>query len=101
VQSIDGISARVQRVTYDLADNVVMTRAFVATRTISGATDVNSLRTWATTNANNTATGDQVTAFWYDNVGRQRFTLDAEGYLTETRFADAANVVTQIGYAVR
>jgi YD repeat-containing protein len=98
VDSIDGTYGIVSRVTYDNADNVVQTRAFATTRLLSAATDITTLRNWATAQASDNT--DQLTAFWYDGAGRQRFKLDGEGYLTEMRYNDANNVVSSFQYAV-
>src|SRR5204863_3768991 len=44
---------------------------------------------------------NQTTRDWYDTVDRARFTLDAEGYLHETRYADAARQRNDILYTAR
>jgi YD repeat-containing protein len=100
VDSIDGTSGAVQRVTYDSVGNVVLTQSFKTQRGLSLATDVATLRTWANNNSDTSATGDEFTAFWYDAAGRQRYQLDAEGYFNEIRYNDANNSVSSIMYAV-
>ncbi|WP_457349464.1 hypothetical protein [Roseateles sp. P5_D6] len=43
----------------------------------------------------------RVTQFAYDAAGRQRFAVDAEGYVTETRYDDANARTTALRYASR
>ncbi|KQV89386.1 DUF6531 domain-containing protein [Pelomonas sp. Root1237] len=43
----------------------------------------------------------RVTQFAYDAAGRQRFAIDAEGYVTETRYDDANARTTALRYASR
>ncbi|WP_457447671.1 hypothetical protein [Roseateles sp. P5_E4] len=43
----------------------------------------------------------RVTQFAYDAAGRQRFAVDAEGYVTETRYDDANARTTTLRYASR
>ncbi|WP_235537658.1 LysM peptidoglycan-binding domain-containing protein [Pelomonas sp. Root1217] len=43
----------------------------------------------------------RVTQFSYDAAGRQRFAVDAEGYVTETRYDDANARMTTLRYASR
>jgi YD repeat-containing protein len=43
----------------------------------------------------------RVTQYAYDAAGRQRFALDAEGYVTETRYDDASARTTTLRYASR
>ncbi len=45
-----------------------------------------------------TAGEDRVTRFWYDGLDRARFTLDAEGFLSETRYADGTRVEESYRY---
>ncbi|WP_431688986.1 DUF6531 domain-containing protein [Hahella sp. NBU794] len=45
--------------------------------------------------------GDQTQRFFYDNLGRQRFSVDALGYATEKQYDDLGNVVAQIKYGVK
>jgi YD repeat-containing protein len=43
----------------------------------------------------------RVTQFAYDAAGRQRFAVDAEGYVTETRYDDQASKTTTLRYSNR
>ncbi|MES1192674.1 MAG: LysM peptidoglycan-binding domain-containing protein [Steroidobacter sp.] len=43
-------------------------------------------------------TNDRTTKYWYDSTNRLRFTLDANGNLTETQYNDAARTQTRIVY---
>ena len=97
VDSIDGTYGSVKRAVYDAVGNIQHTQAFAVRRLISAATDVATLRSWASANF---ADGDHVSSYWFDAAGRQRFAMDAEGFLTETRFNDANNSVTSVGYAL-
>ena len=45
------------------------------------------------------STQDRVTRFWYDTLDRARFSLDAEGYLTETRYLDSSRQEQTTVYA--
>ena len=98
--AIDGLGA-VSRLQYDAAGNVVRTTAFAATRAITEPMTLAALESWAagTTIANNTA--NRTTRHWYDGLDRLRFTLDAEGYLKETRYDDEARTEQAFSYAAR
>lgn len=48
-----------------------------------------------------TSTSDRSTRLVHDTAGRQRFAVDAEGYVTETRYDVAAGKTTQLRYANR
>jgi large repetitive protein len=95
--TVDGLGA-VIRNTYDAGGNLVKMTAF-DTLGSTTATDLASLQTWAGSNAN--ATRDRTTLFWYDAAGRSRFTLDAEGYLTERRYNDTGRQDVSIVYAAK
>ncbi len=94
--TVNGLGA-VIRNTYDAGGNLVRMTAFATLRSTTEATDLASLQTWAGSNVN--ATRDRTTLFWYDAAGRSRFTLDAEGYLTEKRYSDAGRQDISIVYA--
>jgi YD repeat-containing protein len=96
--TVDGLGA-VTRNTYDENDNVVASTAFATRRSTSDPTDLASLQSWAASNGANTQ--NRTTRFWYDRLGRQRFALDAEGYLTETRYADATREQRDVVYAAK
>ncbi len=96
--TVNGFGA-VIRNTYDGGGNVVRMTAFATLRSTTEATDLATLQTWAGSNVN--ATRDRTTMFWYDAAGRSRFTLDAEGFLTERRYDDAGRQDTSIVYAAK
>lgn len=81
---------------YDLADNVIATTRFAAPKT-TGAMDLASMNTFAGANAGNAR--NQTTRMWYDAADRSRFTLDAEGFLHETRYNDGTRETRSITYS--
>ena len=81
--------------TYDNAGTLTSRTAFATTYTGS-AHDTASLTAWANGAAN--ANIDRTTRYWYDSTGRVRFVLDAQGYLEETRYNDAARQKSDIRY---
>jgi YD repeat-containing protein len=113
--SIDALGA-VTRFVYDANGNVVQTTAYNNTLPMMSMTALKSavriekivtgLRAWA---ANDTYTdiaptptispNDRTTRFWYDGVDRLRYTLDAEGYLTETSYNDTSRIQARVIYA--
>ena len=96
VSAMDGSYGSVRRYTYDGNGNVISARAFATSRALTLATDLATLSSWATANAN--ATNDQVTRFWYDTADRQRFVLDAENGLVQTIYNDSNRTTTSISY---
>jgi YD repeat-containing protein len=94
VDATDETNARVIGFTYDNAGNI---RSKTAYYTALARADFATVRTWAAAQDGNAS--NQVTRFWYDGVGRQRFVLDAEGYLQEVSYTDVNNATTQIAYA--
>lgn len=96
--SINGLGAVVQY-QYDGNDNVTAITAFATLRSTSAATDLASVTSWASSNASNTQ--NRTTRYWYDNTNRLRFTVDAEGYLQESRYNDAGRLQTAIVYAAK
>jgi YD repeat-containing protein len=73
---------------YDGNGNVIETRVFATPMGIPPGGGFYDLEQVAETVADEVA--DHITHSWYDSLGRLRFTLDAEGYLRETRY-DTAN----------
>jgi YD repeat-containing protein len=98
VFTVDGLGS-VTRNTFDDNGNVIATTAFATRRSTSDPTDLASLVTWAA--ANVSSTQNRTTKFWYDRLDRERFALDAEGYLTEKRYNDAARETREIVYALK
>jgi YD repeat-containing protein len=99
IDSMNGVHARVVRYTYDVSDNVIAQREYFTARALSTDNTLATLRNWDAANA--LAADDHVTLFWYDTLDRQRFVLDAEGYLTESRFNDTTRASQVTRYAVR
>ena len=95
---IDGTGAVTQS-QYDVNGNVAQTTAFATLRSTSLATDLASVQSWATSNASNTQ--NRTTRYWYDTTDRLRFTLDAEGYVTEARYNDSGRQESGITYAAK
>ncbi|MFC4312678.1 DUF6531 domain-containing protein [Steroidobacter flavus] len=80
---------------YDGNGNLVSTTAYATQDT---AVTVATVADWVLTHTN---ADDRTTRYWYDGAGRLRFTLDAEGYLTEQRYDDSTRERTDIVYAVK
>src|SRR6185295_1686500 len=98
IYSIDGTGAVVKS-QYDLSANVTAQIAYstrIALNTLMNATNLDS---WSAVSAVANATDNRVTKFWYDGLARACFSLDAEGYLVETRYLDSTNQQQSIVYA--
>src|SRR5205085_3255131 len=91
----------VTRMTYDAAGNVASTTAFAELRDISLPVTRSALDTWAANSSIASNPSNRTTRHWYDQLDRLRFTLDAEGYLKEMRYADEARKDLSISYAAR
>lgn len=112
VLSVDGLGY-VVRFQYDAGGNVVATTEYATALGSAIPSNVTGLTATVgglaitgpggTTNVTITtdANRDRVTRTWYDAINRVRFVLDAEGYLSETRYADAARSTKDIIYAAR
>jgi len=96
IDSMNGTVGGVQRLLRDGNGNVIEMRRYATARTLGLATDLATMRNWGSSNSD--ATVDQFTRFWFDRADRARFTLDAEGYLTEIRYNDANRTTTSIAY---
>ncbi|MGJ3704011.1 LysM peptidoglycan-binding domain-containing protein [Variovorax sp. AFSI2.2] len=95
VRTIDAAGA-VTDLRYDGASRLVGTKqywAVIATNSFGAAP------TLAATTPTADAANDRVTRRFYDNDGLLLGTLDAEGYLTESRYDAEGRLVTQISYA--
>lgn len=93
--TVDGMGGVVQ-FKYDGNGNVIEKRAYVSPYGTTNPMDEASLSTWA--GSHQIADKDQVTRYWYDTVDRQRFLLDAEGFLHESRYDDAGRTRTEVTY---
>ncbi|HEY6236581.1 MAG TPA: hypothetical protein VIW69_15890, partial [Candidatus Elarobacter sp.] len=116
VYSVDAYGA-VIRHEYDDAGNVTKTTAYAASITVDTGNNVTStvygtalnvsaavltkdtLDGWANGAAVAGDANNHATRYWYDALNRVRFTLDAEGYLTETQYAYAPQKITTVVYA--
>ncbi len=98
--TVDG-SGAVSKTTFDLSGNVVSTIAYAERVALGNLMTAASLTTWSTgaSIVNNTA--NRTTKFWFDALNRERFVLDAEGYLSETRFLDSAKQEVLNVYAIK
>jgi YD repeat-containing protein len=94
--SVDGAGA-VTQYGYDASGNVISQTAFATLRSTTLAMDLPSLQSWATSNASHAQ--NRTTRYWFDGLDRMRFTLDAEGYLSEVRYNDAARTQVDVTYA--
>jgi YD repeat-containing protein len=84
---------------YDASGNITSIVAYATLRATTAATDLASLDIWAATAAIANHADNRTTRYWYDGADRQVFELDGEGYLTETRYDDAARRSSTILYA--
>lgn len=93
--SVDGLG-KVTRYVYDASGNVLSKAEFATQRLTTAAMDFAALNT---AYGSVTPSGaDRYTRYWYDATDRLRFTLDAEGYLTEQQYNDAGRLETTIRY---
>lgn len=91
VYSVDGLGT-VTKNEYDGADNVTR---IIAYATQDASVTPANVAEWAATH---TSVNDRTTRYWYDGANRPRFKLDAEGWLTETRYLDATRERKAIVY---
>ncbi|MEO0560496.1 MAG: hypothetical protein AAF125_00175, partial [Chloroflexota bacterium] len=95
VQTIDGAGA-VTNFEYDQADNLVRTTSYANTVAVASfKTTPPSTPLVVSPDASN----DMVVRSFYDLSGRQIGALDGEGYLTETVYNDAGQIIRETGYA--
>lgn len=97
VYSIDGLGGVTKNI-YDDADNVTQVISF-AERVVGDPLATGALASFETSNG--TDSRNRVTSYWYDGTNRPRFMLDAEGWLTETRYLDATREHKAIVYINR
>jgi YD repeat-containing protein len=95
VFSIDGLGGVTKNI-YDDADNVIEVIAF-AEQIEGDPRAAGALSAFETSHGADLR--NRVTRYWYDGTNRLRFTLNAEGYLTELRYNDAARADMRIVYA--
>ncbi|MFC4314274.1 RES domain-containing protein [Steroidobacter flavus] len=92
-------SGAVVRFVYDENGNITSKTAYATKIATSGTLSNGVLETWADQPANRDVEHDRVTRYWYDATGRLRYTLDAQGYVTELRYNDAGREDKKIVYA--
>lgn len=95
VYSIDGLGGVTKNI-YDDADNVIQVIAF-AEQIVGDPLAAGALASFQAING--TDQSNRVTRYWYDGTNRLRFVLNAEDYLTEQRYNDAARADTRFVYA--
>ena len=98
VFTVDGTGAVVE-MEYDVSGNVKATIAYATSVALSNLMTTASLTTWSDQSAVANYPRNRVTRFWYDTLDRQRYVLDGEGYLTETRYLDSSNQEQETVYA--
>lgn len=94
VYSVDGLGY-VTKTEYDAADNVTRVIAFTDPF-VGDATDVGDFEDFEAANA--TDADNRITRYWYDGANRLRFTLDAEGWLTEVQYSEATREQVEVSY---
>lgn len=88
----------VEQLGYDRTGLVISRKQFAQTIDVSGpATPLLSGEVAQRLLPN--AAKDRLEYFTYDGAGRERFRVDAEGYVSETRYSDASGVTTSLRYA--
>ena len=102
--TVDGTGAVTQN-QYDAAGNVSSTTQYATLVTPPSAFVTKFLASGQTITVNGTTTitvgtspSDRTTRYWYDNAGRQVYTLSAAGYLTQTQYNDSARTQTVTVY---
>lgn len=85
----------------DAAGNVISTTAYATLRATSEPTGLTALEEWAAQALVSGHADNRTVKYWYDGLDRQVFKLDAEGYLTETRYNDALRTTSTILYRDR
>lgn len=91
--TIDATGSVTQR-TYDAEGRLIATRLYAASVSTVGFGDVVTA-----VSAIRNDSADRVTQVVYDRDGRERFTIDAVGTVTERTFDDNGNIVRTRGYA--
>ncbi|SFO54359.1 YD repeat-containing protein [Variovorax sp. PDC80] len=100
VRTVDGAGAVVD-MRYDGASRLVATTAYANPLTPAVLGNLSGTPTLGDTNPTANPTGDRVSRRLYDNDGLLVGTLDAEGYLTESRYDAQGRLITQVSYAAQ
>jgi YD repeat-containing protein len=100
VYAVDGTGAVIKS-QYDAAGNITTQTAFATRISLSDAMTQASLDSWSAGTSVANAAGNRVTRFWYDSLDRLRFTLNAEGFLVESRYLDSSNQREQNVFAAK
>ncbi|CAH9050506.1 hypothetical protein PSECIP111951_00206 [Pseudoalteromonas holothuriae] len=90
---IEDDKASIKESIYDAAGQLIKTLAYVNTVSYSQVIDEATAAGKRVISAN-----DRVTNLYYDNAGRLRFNIDAQGYVTEHRYNEVNNVISTIKY---
>lgn len=99
VYSVDALGTVTQN-TYDRTGRVVVKAVYANAISLTGLATAANASVIASRISADTAR-DRVTRYAYDGDGRVRFTTDALGAVTETRYDVAGRVVREISYANR
>ena len=100
VRTVDGAGAVVD-MRYDGASRLVATTAYANALTSTVLGNLSGTPTLGDTNPTLNPTGDRVSRRLYDNDGLLVGTLDAEGYLSESRYDAQGRLITQVSYAAQ
>ncbi|HEV7610153.1 MAG TPA: DUF6531 domain-containing protein [Steroidobacteraceae bacterium] len=95
--TVDGLGGVTKNV-YDAGGNIIATIRYAVQRDVGAPMTRAALDDWADDNGIFDNGSNRTTRFWYDSLGRQRFTFDAEGYLTQTIYDDVAHEETTLAY---
>lgn len=98
VRTVDGTGAVVDT-RYDGASRIVGTTRYSQVLAAATVAALGAAPTLAATAPTATAASDRVSRRFYDNDGLLLGTLDAEGYLSESRYDAQGRLVLQISYA--
>ncbi len=94
--AVDGEGAATRTV-YDDVGHVIRTIGYSHALSLSGVVDASVIEGAIHPDAQT----DRVSNYVYDEVGRLRFSIDAEGAVTERRYSDAGFAIADIAYANR
>jgi YD repeat-containing protein len=102
VYSVDTLGG-VTKYVYDVTNNAVEARQY-ASPYAGSIKDKSTLDAWLTTTVSGQSysvdndPNNRVTRSWYDSLGRVRYVQNAQGYVTETSYNDAARTSTEKTY---